>query len=43
MGEGFVIADMNRYPARILFRDRFLAILEIGISTAKQSKLHSFA
>src|SRR5664280_1911879 len=43
MGEGLVIANMNCYSAHIRFRDLLVAILEIRISTAKQSKLHSFA
>ena len=43
MGESFVVADQNRYPARIRFCDRLITILEIRISTPKQGQLHSFA
>jgi hypothetical protein len=42
MGESLIIADQNRYPARIRFCNRLIAILEIRISTPKQSQLHSF-
>ena len=42
VGEGFVVADQNRYPTRIRFRDRLKAILKIRVSTSKQRKLHSF-
>jgi hypothetical protein len=42
VGEGFVVADQNRYPTRIRFRGRLKAILRIRISTSKQRKLHSF-
>src|ERR1700674_3585678 len=43
MGESLIIANQNRYPARIRFCDRLIAILEIRISTPKQRQLHSFA
>src|SRR4030081_346113 len=42
MGESLIIADQNRYPARIRFCDRLIAILEIRISAPKQRQLHSF-
>ena len=43
MGESLIIANQNRYPARIRVCDRLIAILEIRISTPKQRQLHSFA
>src|SRR6266436_481317 len=42
MGESLIIADQNRYPARIRFCDRLIVILKLGISTPKQRQLHSF-
>src|SRR5437016_13672876 len=43
MGESFVVADQNRYPARVRFCGRLITILEIPISAPKQGQLHPFA
>jgi hypothetical protein len=43
MGESFVVADQNRYPARVRFCGRLITILEIRISAPKQGQLHPFA
>src|SRR3977135_4295006 len=42
LGARLNIPNQIRYPARIRFCNRLIAILEIRISTPKQSQLHSF-